>query len=176
LQPQKVIIFFRPKIVENKMITAIRTAQKQPQQGLQAEALNKIGPVAVILVAALLFANTFTLFFVTLDEEVSKLGYLFQSFSWDKFQKVYSLNNNLYNVFSFAFLDTCFKLFGYTPKGYHFISWLLHTANTGLVFYFVWLLTQRNTLAFVTALLFAIHPTLFFMLIICKQPKTKPCI
>jgi len=52
-----------------------------------------------------------------------------------------------------------FALSGLNAASYHVVNLLLHLLNVTLVFYFTWLLTgkQRWT-AFVTALLFAIHP------------------
>lgn len=44
------------------------------------------------------------------------------------------------------------------PKAYHLTSLLLHILNTLLVFCFVGLLSQQKWVAFITALLFAIHP------------------
>jgi tetratricopeptide (TPR) repeat protein len=44
------------------------------------------------------------------------------------------------------------------PKPYHVHNLILHLLNTLLVLYFIWLLTQQQWVAFITALLFAIHP------------------
>ena len=44
------------------------------------------------------------------------------------------------------------------PKPYHVHNLILHILNTLLVFGFIWLLTQQYLVAFITALLFSIHP------------------
>ncbi len=44
------------------------------------------------------------------------------------------------------------------PLPYHLFNLLLHLFNTALVFGFVWLLCRQHWVAFITALLFAIHP------------------
>ncbi len=44
------------------------------------------------------------------------------------------------------------------PKPYHISNLIIHLLNTLLVFYFIWLLTKQQWTAFVTALLFSIHP------------------
>lgn len=44
------------------------------------------------------------------------------------------------------------------PKSYHLTNLILHIINALLVFAFIWLLTKQKWLAFITALLFAIHP------------------
>ena len=45
------------------------------------------------------------------------------------------------------------------PFSYLLVNWLLHLANTGLVFYLAWLLSGRGRwVALFTALVFAVHP------------------
>ncbi len=44
------------------------------------------------------------------------------------------------------------------PKPYHVINLLLHLANTGLVFWFIHLLSGRRTVAIIVSLFFGIHP------------------
>ncbi len=44
------------------------------------------------------------------------------------------------------------------PKSYHETNLIFHILNTLLVFCFIWLLTQQHWVAFITALLFSIHP------------------
>ncbi len=51
-----------------------------------------------------------------------------------------------------------YSLFGLNDKVFHTTNLLLHIANSLLVFLFVWLLCKQPLTAFITALLFAIHP------------------
>lgn len=44
------------------------------------------------------------------------------------------------------------------PKPYHVTNLIIHILNILLVFYFIWLLTEQQWVAFITALLFGIHP------------------
>lgn len=44
------------------------------------------------------------------------------------------------------------------PKPYHIHNLILHLLNTLLVLYLIWLLSKQKWVAFITALLFAIHP------------------
>lgn len=44
------------------------------------------------------------------------------------------------------------------PKPYHVVNLTFHIINTLLVFCFIWLLLNQNWVAFITALLFAVHP------------------
>jgi len=50
------------------------------------------------------------------------------------------------------------QLFQLNPKGYHFDNLMLHLLNTAFVFWFVNLLNARLLPAFLTSLLFGIHP------------------
>ncbi len=51
-----------------------------------------------------------------------------------------------------------YNLFGLSSKAFHTTNLVLHILNSFLVFVFVWLLSKQQLTAFVTALLFAIHP------------------
>lgn len=47
---------------------------------------------------------------------------------------------------------------GLNPTVFHTTNLMLHLINVGLVFYLVKALVKRNEIAFITALLFGIHP------------------
>ncbi len=51
-----------------------------------------------------------------------------------------------------------YKLFKLDPRPYHVNNIILHILNTLLVLIFIWLLTKQRWTAFLTALLFSIHP------------------
>lgn len=51
-----------------------------------------------------------------------------------------------------------YNYFGLNPKPYHVVNLLIHIFNSLLVMLFVWLLSKQKWVAFITALLFAIHP------------------
>jgi len=51
-----------------------------------------------------------------------------------------------------------YKIFGLSPFIYHLDNLLLHLLNCLLVFYLIFLLCRNNRIAFITALLFGIHP------------------
>ncbi len=52
-----------------------------------------------------------------------------------------------------------YRISGYQPASYHWLNLLLHLANTGLVFAFVWMLSRRRFwTATATSLFFGIHP------------------
>ena len=51
-----------------------------------------------------------------------------------------------------------YQLFGLNPSGYHAFNLLLHLLNVVLVFYTIFLLSDKITVALVASLLFGIHP------------------
>ncbi len=51
-----------------------------------------------------------------------------------------------------------YEKFKLNPKPYHLTNFILHLLNTLLVFCFIWLLTKQKWVAFITSILFAIHP------------------
>jgi tetratricopeptide (TPR) repeat protein len=51
-----------------------------------------------------------------------------------------------------------YDAFELNPKPYHVTNLILHLLNSLLVLYFIWLLTKQKWTAFITALLFAVHP------------------
>jgi tetratricopeptide (TPR) repeat protein len=69
-------------------------------------------------------------------------------------------NYVLGNYHPLTMLTFCveYNLFKLNPKPYHITNLLLHILNTLLVFYFILLLCKQHMVAFITALLFAIHP------------------
>ena len=51
-----------------------------------------------------------------------------------------------------------YRMYGLNPWIYHLDNLLLHLLNALMVFSFIWLLVRQNAVAFITALLFAVHP------------------
>ncbi len=80
-----------------------------------------------------------------------------------------SLNYTLKHTFSsyvqgnyhpLTMLTFCleYDIFKLNSKPYHITNLILHLLNSLLVFYFIWLITRQRWVAFITALLFAVHP------------------
>jgi predicted PurR-regulated permease PerM len=64
------------------------------------------------------------------------------------------------NYHPLTMLSYCleYKYAQLNPKIYHTTNLVLHLLNTLLVFIFIWLLSKQQWVAFITALLFGIHP------------------
>ncbi|MEI7597485.1 MAG: tetratricopeptide repeat protein [Bacteroidota bacterium] len=100
--------------------------------------------------------------FVSWDDE----GYIHENlkvignFSTEGWSYIFS-NNVMANyhpitIMVYNFIYHFFKL---NPYPYHFFNVLFHLINTGLVFYFIYKLSNKKLLVgFITALLFGIHP------------------
>ena len=64
-----------------------------------------------------------------------------------------------YHPLTILSLALNYRISGYRPVSYHWLNLLLHLANTGLVFAFVWMLSRRRFwTATATSLFFGIHP------------------
>lgn len=64
-----------------------------------------------------------------------------------------------YHPLTMASLALNYRISGLNPSSYHWLNLLLHIANTALVFFFIWKLSQgRFWTTVVVSLLFGIHP------------------
>ncbi len=84
---------------------------------------------------------------------------LIKSLSWHNIKEMFSTpylaNYQPLTIISYAFEYQFFKL---TTWVYHFDNIIIHLLNTALLFWFVNKLTSKLPVAFITALLFGIHP------------------
>jgi protein O-mannosyl-transferase len=69
-----------------------------------------------------------------------------------------TMPGNYYRPLFFVWLRTNFAFFGLHPMGWHFAAVSLHVLVTWLVYAWVRKLTGRFTVAWLTALIFGIHP------------------
>ncbi|MFZ4523191.1 MAG: tetratricopeptide repeat protein [Bacteroidales bacterium] len=117
--------------------------------------------------------NYLALGIILLVTLVSFLPTLQNGFVWD--DQYYIISNSLlkpvnltaifsqnvggnYHPLTILVLAAEFHLFGLHETGYHAVSILLHLLNVILVFYAVFLLSEKAGIALVAALLFGIHP------------------
>ena len=115
------------------------------------------------------------LFFVLVITCICYLPILQNEFTnWD--DKLYITNNPLligpdwpgiftknlvqnYHPLTIASYVLNYQVSGFEPWSYFLLNLLIHLANTGLVFYFAWLLSGNNKwVAMFTSLVFGIHP------------------
>ena len=83
-----------------------------------------------------------------------------RSLTWDSIREDFAAPyGKIYNPLTTLSYAVEYKFFGYDSEVIHINDLLLHAANALLVLLLTFLLTQNRLVAFVTALLFAIHPT-----------------
>lgn len=71
------------------------------------------------------------------------------------FTEIYFGNYQPLHIFSYAIEYHFYKL---NPTGYHATSLVMHLVVTGLVCWFIFLLSENSFIALITALFFGIHP------------------
>ncbi len=87
---------------------------------------------------------------------------LIKSLSGDNMKKMFSVGNvvsNNYHPITILSLAVDYKLSGFNPKTFHFTNLLFHLFNTALVFWFIFLLSNKKVyVATIVAFFFGIHP------------------
>jgi tetratricopeptide (TPR) repeat protein len=79
--------------------------------------------------------------------------------SWSSISKTFSsFYASNYHPVTMVFLSLEYKLFGFTPSSYHYLSLIIHILNIILLFYFLRQLAFNETTSLLVALLFAVHP------------------
>lgn len=66
--------------------------------------------------------------------------------------------NGHYHPITMVVYGVIIKLFGVNAAAFHGVSLLFHLITVALVYYFIKLISKKNSVAFITAVLFAIHP------------------
>ena len=64
----------------------------------------------------------------------------------------------VYSPIKTLFLSINYNFFGLKPVGYHIVSLLIHCLGIWLVYEVCFFLSQKNLIAFISSLLFALHP------------------
>ncbi len=87
---------------------------------------------------------------------------LIKSLSGDNIKKMFNPDNHVslnYHPITILSLAIDYKLSGYQPKTYHITNLIFHLFNTALVFWFIFLLSDKKVIvAVIVALFFGIHP------------------
>ncbi len=140
-------------------------SKNQKKINSQPKSYTKLLLAALILITVFVYFKSFNNQFITTWDDH---GYVTEnndirtlhgdSLSYT-LKKTFS-ENVLGNYHPLTMLVYCieYQKFKLNPKPYHVTNFILHLLNTLLVFFFIWLLTQQQWVAFITALLFAVHP------------------
>lgn len=133
---------------------------QKPVKGLSAGYNSYYFLGGILLLTFLLFYNTLTNNFVTLDDPgyISDNPYI-KDLSLKNIGAIFTLFHNAnYHPFTTLSYAIEYSLFGLNAKPYHFINLLIHLLNIAMVFRLTKKISRRAEVALVTALFFAIHP------------------
>lgn len=121
----------------------------------------KIQLLIIILLTSLVYMNIFQNRFVMDDthfivnwDEIKNLDNIRSFFKGD----VPEGHEGIYRPLKSVFLMLSYKLWGLNPAGYHLQSILVHLACTILVYFISLRITNKSDIAFMTSLLFGVHP------------------
>jgi tetratricopeptide (TPR) repeat protein len=114
-----------------------------------------------VLATLICFSNAFKNDFTNWDD-VSYVteNNLVKSLSWANIKDIFSNLSVMGNYHPLAIVSLAidYHFNKLNAQGFHTTSIIIHLLNVALVFFFVQLLTKKPLIAFITALLFGIHP------------------
>jgi tetratricopeptide (TPR) repeat protein len=121
---------------------------------------NKLFVVIIIFITALSFSTAINNEFTSWDDNYYVVGNRYiKDFSKEGITKLWTertgLGGTRLTLTSFM-ID--YKLWGLNPKLYHAENVLWHILNSVLLFFLITRLIKKKNIAFVTAILFAVHP------------------
>jgi tetratricopeptide (TPR) repeat protein len=119
--------------------------------------------IPVLIILSITFASFLPSLrngFVTWDDDAYVMNnQLIKELSWSNIGKIFaSPQENLCKPLVFLFFALEYHFFKLDPFFYHLTNLLFHLANCLLVFWFIFLITDKLGISFITALLFGIHP------------------
>ncbi len=114
----------------------------------------------VVLLALITFYSGIKNAYTNFDDTIIVFGNpLVTQFSFYNFNKVFTtFTNGMYHPITTIFLAMEYSVFAESAKGFHAVSLGLHICNSVLVFWLIYLIKPIKTVAFIAALLFALHP------------------
>ena len=114
----------------------------------------------LLILTAIVFANTIGNGFISNwdDGDVILNNDMIKQLNWSSFKEIifnFRATNFPLTIFTFALEN---KFFGLNPVYFHLTNFILHLLNVILVYVFIKRLSGKPLIAFITALLFGIHP------------------
>jgi tetratricopeptide (TPR) repeat protein len=93
------------------------------------------------------------------DVEFVMNNSLIKELSWENLGRIFTSSHDvLYKPVVFLVFALEYHFFKLNPFFYHLINLIFHLANSLLVFWLIFLITDKTGVAFITALLFGVHP------------------
>ena len=142
-----------------KNIHSNRIAEiKSPKESGQQSSIIFI--LLLVLITYLCFSNAFSNGFTNWDDnKYITNNLLIKSLSFDNIRNMFStyvVGN--YHPFAILSLAIDYHFYKLDPSGFHTTSILIHVLNVVLVFFLIKRLSGKSITAFISALLFGIHP------------------
>jgi protein O-mannosyl-transferase len=138
-----------------------QSGMKNPVSGLKSakpESWKYYGALAlVVLISFVVFSPVLHNSLLNWDDDIYITNNpLIHSFLLKEIFSQYVSGN--YHPVTILAIATQYHFFGLNPTGYHAVNLLLHLLNVILVFYSVFLLSDKMGVALIASLLFGIHP------------------
>lgn len=124
---------------------------------------------AVFILIVIIFAGCFSYFSSLLNPfiwddialiveniHIRDIGYIPRLFLEGSYYQ--GIIGNFYRPVLTASFSLDYHFWGFEALGYHLTNTFFHLCNSLLIYYLVWLLVRRRTVAFLTAVLFVAHP------------------
>lgn len=143
-----------------------KSRKASSRKGAPQTTPNKLGAhvwamLGLIIITLFAYLPALDAGFVNWDDNlyVTENG-LLSSFSWGKISELFTnFTAGNYHPMTMLTLAVNYQMGGLDPSSYHWTSLLFHLLNVGLVFWFIYRLTNENlVIATVTTFFFAIHP------------------
>ncbi len=134
--------------------------QKMCIDNLKIFRSNKLLVLIIISITAISFSSAINNGFTSWDDSyyVVENRYI-KDFSWEGLTKLWTERTGLGGTrLTLTSFMVDFKLWGLNPKGYHAENVLWHIFNSVLLFFLIGRLIKNRKVAFITAILFAVHP------------------
>lgn len=146
---------------QEKSNPSTKKSVQQTKQGSDNNIL--LWLAGILLLTAIAFSPSLKNGFTNWDDNVY-IGEndLIKSVKGDNIKKMFDTENHVslnYHPITILSLAIDYKLSGYHAKTYHITNLLFHLLNTALVFWFIFLLSNKKLMvAAIVALFFGIHP------------------
>ena len=114
----------------------------------------------LLFVTAVSFAPSLKNGFVHWDDNVYLVeNPLVKNFSWQNTAKIFTdFKSDFYKPLVTLSYSAEYHWFGFNPAAYHATNLFLHLLNCLLVFWLIFILSGNQSVGFITALMFGIHP------------------
>lgn len=113
----------------------------------------------IVVVTSAAFSSSLNNEFTNWDDQDNVTeNLLIRDLSWNKTKEIFTSSTDYYRPLVFITYAIEYSFFGLEATAYHVTNLLLHILNTLLVFWLIFLFSNKTLLSLITALLFAVHP------------------